>query len=60
MGKSLTEKMSVKGPAYAHRLLTLLDELPTLGRPQLLRERPSLSRLATEGGDASRDAVPGL
>lgn len=32
MGKRLTEKMSVKGPAYAHRLLMLLDEFPTLGR----------------------------
>jgi type IV secretion system protein VirD4 len=32
MGKRLTEKMSVKGPGYAHRLLMLLDEFPTLGR----------------------------
>jgi type IV secretion system protein VirD4 len=32
MGKRLTEKMTVKGPAYAHRLLMLLDEFPTLGR----------------------------
>jgi type IV secretion system protein VirD4 len=32
MGKRLTEKMSVQGRAYAHRLLMLLDEFPTLGR----------------------------
>jgi type IV secretion system protein VirD4 len=32
MGKRLTETMSVKGPGYAHRLLMLLDEFPTLGR----------------------------
>jgi type IV secretion system protein VirD4 len=32
MGKRLTEKMSAKGPGYAHRLLMLLDEFPTLGR----------------------------
>jgi type IV secretion system protein VirD4 len=32
MGSRLTEKMNVAGPAYAHRLLMLLDEFPTLGR----------------------------
>jgi type IV secretion system protein VirD4 len=32
MGKRLTEKLDVKGAGYAHRLLMLLDEFPTLGR----------------------------
>ncbi len=32
IGKRLTERMSVKGPGYAHRLLMLLDEFPSLGR----------------------------
>jgi type IV secretion system protein VirD4 len=31
-GKRLTEKLDVKGVGYAHRLLMLLDEFPTLGR----------------------------
>lgn len=32
IGKRLTERMTVNGPGYAHRLLMLLDEFPTLGR----------------------------
>ena len=32
VGKRLTEKMTVSGQGYAHRLLMLLDEFPTLGR----------------------------